>query len=354
MSKIKFGIWGIGRMGSRHGAFFSMENDKFELVAACDTAQNRLDDAKAEYDCATYTDSKAFLADSDIELVVIVTLSLDHTRHAVEALESGKYVLLDKPIAITDEELQTLRDADKKYPGKLSILHNLRFEPPFEKVQEIVKSGILGKISLIKTRRHHQNWYFRSDWQAVLEYGGGLLNNWGNHEIDHAVQLLGSHAVDIWSKLWHLSAGGNGDDNVKIVLKGDNDCVADIEISYNIMIPEAYCSVYGQRGSLVCDAAAGKVHVKYLDPEFKIPELSVETDTATYNSFDGGIPWVEETIEVDNHGDMWEYIDRKLIKYLYDEIRNGIPSPIQNKDAFETIRIIQEVKKQNPQFDWIK
>jgi len=354
MTAIKFGIWGFGRMGERHGQFYAMEQDKFKLVAACDTNTKRLDTAKAEFQCSVYTDSDAFLADKEMELVVISTLSLDHTRHAVKALKSGKFVLLDKPIAITDEELETLRQADKEFPGKLSILHNLRFEPGFETVQKILKEGILGEISLIKLRRHHRNWYFRSDWQTLLEYGGGLLNNWGNHEIDHAVQLLESHAVDIQSKLWHVSSGGNGDDHVKIILKGNNNCVADLEISNNVTLPEPYCTIYGQRGSLVCPSSSEReVHLRYLDPEFQMPKLVVEKNAAAYNNYDNNIPWIEKTIKVESKKDMWEYIDRKLIKYLYDEIRNDIPSPIKNSDAFETVRIIQEVKKQNPQFDWI-
>jgi len=71
MEKIKFGVWGFGRMGAAHGKFYAMEQDKFELVATCDTDKKRLKQAKTEYNCATYTDSKAFLADSDMELVVM-------------------------------------------------------------------------------------------------------------------------------------------------------------------------------------------------------------------------------------------------------------------------------------------
>ncbi len=351
MKKINFGIWGFGRMGVEHGKFYAMEKDRFKLVAACDTDAKRLERAKAEYSCAVYSDSQKFLADPDMELVVISTLSLDHTRHAVQALESGKLVLLDKPISITDEELETLRRADKEHPGKLFVLHNIRFETVFEAVQEALAQGLLGEINLIKLRRHLRGHYCRSDWQTLLNYGGGLLNNWGNHEIDHAVQLLGSHAVDVWSQLWHISAGGNGDDHVKILLKGENGRVADLEISYSVALPEPYCTVYGQRGTLI--ATENEVHVRYIDPEFEIPKIAIETDTAAYsNRLEKEIPWLEKTLKVET-AEMWEYMDRKLIKHLYDAVRKGIPSPIKNSDAFETIRIIQTVKKQNPQFAWI-
>ena len=353
MSIINFGVWGFGRMGALHGQYYANEKDKFKLVAACDIDEERLANAKNDYQCNIYTDSEAFLADPAMELVVIVTLSLDHTRHAIQALEAGKYVLLDKPISITDEELEILRQADKKYPGKLFILHNLRFEPIFEAVQQQVARGLLGEINMIKLRRHHQGWFFRSDWQTLLEYGGGLLNNWGNHEIDHAVQLLESYPVDIWSNLKQVSSGGNGDDHVKIILKGANDRIADLEISNNIIIPQPYCTIHGQRGTLVCDHIAQEVKLKYLDPEFEMPNLQVETDTAKYQN-NNNIPWIEETVKIEPKDNLWEYIDRKLINYVYDAIKNGVPSPIKNCDAFETIRVIQEVKKQNPQFDWIK
>ncbi len=193
MNTINFGIWGFGRMGAQHGRFYAMEQDKFKLVAACDIDQARLSDARTKYQCAVYTDPGAFLADPEMELVVIVTLSLDHTRHALEALKSGKYVLLDKPIAITESELALLREADWQYPGKLFVLHNLRFEPGFEAVQRTVARGMLGDISIIKLRRHHREHHFRSDWQTLLGYGGGLLEgndaySAGSHMVEFGVQ----------------------------------------------------------------------------------------------------------------------------------------------------------------------
>lgn len=354
MDKIKFGVWGFGRMGKLHTKFYVKEPN-LQFVAACDVNKASLKVAADEYGARTYSDETSFINDSEMDLIVIVTLSLDHTKHAIRALETGKYVLLDKPIAITDDELALLREADKKYPGKLFILHNLRFEPGFEQIQETVKRGILGEISMIKIRRHHRNWYYRADWQTLLEYGGGLLNNWGNHDIDHAVQLMGSHAADVWSQLWQVSSGGNGDDHVKILLKGNNGRVADIEISNNVTKPEPYCTIHGQKGTLVCNHEMREIQVRYLDPDFNEPNLTIDKNPSAYNNImDHEIPWLEETIQVEDRGNMWEYIDRKIIRYVYEQIKNGRSSPIKNSDAFETVRIIQEVKKQNPQFNWIK
>lgn len=355
MTKIKCGVWGFGRMGEQHAQFYNKEKDLFELVAVCDTNEERLERAKSTFGCATYKEGAEFLADPNMELVIICTLSTAHTEQAIRALEQGKYVLLDKPIAITDAELHALREADKKYPDKLFVLHNIRFEPGFEAVQKVLLEGVLGEINMIKLRRHLRGHFFRSDWQTSLQHGGGLLNNWGNHEIDHAVQLLGCHPKEIHSYLWHVTAGGNGDDHVKIILKGTNNRLVDSEISYNVTLPEPYCTIHGQRGTLVCNAEMNEISLRYVDPDFTFPPLDLETNTLHYrNLHDGEIPWVEKTINVEESQSIWEYMDRKLFRNLHNAIRNGGTYPITNADAFETVRIMEEVKNQNPQFDWIK
>lgn len=100
-------------------------------------------------------------------------------------------------------------------------------------------------------------------------------------------------------------------------------------------------------------ATENEVRIRYINPDFVIPEVSVEKNTANYtNRLEKDIPRMEKIVKVESTG-MWETIDRKLITHLYNAVREGIPSPIKNNDAFETIRIIQAVKKQNPQFGWI-
>ena len=354
MKTIRFGVWGYGRMGEQHARFYAMEKEKFQLAAVCDTRTDKFNAVKSEYPgCAVYTDAAEFLADPNFDLVVISTLSVDHTFHAEQALKSGKNVLLDKPIALTDRDLLRLQKLDSEFPEKLFVLHNLRFEPGIAGVSRILESGILGPVHMIKLRRHHNLWgFFRSDWQTELASGGGILGNWGNHDIDHAVQLLGSYPATVWSKLWHLTAGGDGDDHVKLLLTGTDGILADLEISYNVTLPEPYCTVYGQRGTLICASPWIKeYHLKYLSPEIPLPELTIDRHPADYRN-SGHVEWVEETRCFSFSDNVVEYIDRELIRHLYDTLVHELPFPIRNADAFETVRIMQMVRKQNPQFSW--
>ena len=154
--KIRVGIWGLGRAGlDMHCPELNVHSDKFEVVAACDVLQERLDEFQTKYPKAkVYLDSDKFLADKKIDLVSVATPSLFQVDYDIRALQAGKYVFAEKPVAVTPAGLKKLVATAKKYPGKLFCRQNRRFEPAFYHVREIINSGILGEVYEIKLFRH--------------------------------------------------------------------------------------------------------------------------------------------------------------------------------------------------------
>ncbi len=360
MSRIKFGVCGLGRIGSRHAEFFAREKDKYELVAVCDMDAQRAAESAKKHNCAGYSDYAEFLRNPQMELTIISTRSLDHVSNTSDALHAGKTVLLDKPIAVTSADFRRLRELEKDYRGKLFFLHNVRFNPVFQTILRIVDSGILGETKLVKIRRHH-GFSRRCDWQTLLSCGGGQLSCWGPHVIDQGLQLINAPVKQVWGHLQRVNSCGDADDQVKIMLVGGNGVVADLEISYAAALREDYCTVYGNRGTLVCandfnkDAA---VKVKYLDPSFEFADRQANQGdpvTMVGQGFSSGesFPWIEEEIKVEPAGsppDMWE---TGLLLALHKALREGVPFPVTTEHAFEVVRITEEVKKQNPQFNWL-
>ena len=291
MAAIKFGICGLGRIGTVHARCFSQEKDKYELVAGCDREAERTRTLQTDYGCTVYNDFAEFLRNPDMELVIIATRSLDHVANAEQALAAGKLVLLEKPIAVTSDDFKRLKKLNRKYPGKLFFLHN---------------------------------------------------------------HLIHSPVKDIWSDLKHINALGDADDHVKIMLVGENGTVADLEISNAVALPDAYCTVYGNRGSLVC-ADEKTIQLKYIDPEYKLPERCVADGLPPP---DGGmgrdedLHWIEKTVAVEPGGNMWEIVEFEIARHLYRAIRENVPFPVRNADALEVVRVTEVVKKQNPQFNW--
>lgn len=339
---ISIGIAGIGRAGwGMHCNELKGREGKFTIRAACDIDASRLTKMKERYNCTTYTSFDDMIKDKDIELIDIATLSPDHTPMALKALAAGKYVFLEKPIALTYKDAQKLKAASVKYKKKLYCRHNRRFETPFVHIREIIASGILGGVYEIKLRRH--GYQRRDDWQTLIASGGGQLNNWGPHIIDHALRFLESPVANVWGDLKKVAAVGDAEDHLKIVLTGKNGRIVDLEISGGAAIAEPEYIIFGSKGTLLC--TGNEIKMKYLDPAVTLaPRKAVKQSPPMEGSFGNPdvLTWKEETIQASpkipsNTDHIWDH--------LYAAIREGKKFPITMDEAAEVVRIADIVKK---------
>ena len=343
--RLKVGIIGLGRSGfGLQCRELDERKDRFEIVAGCDTHKPWLDRMRDNYpDCGIYNSIEKFLANPDIEFVSIATRSVDHFEHAMAALGAGKHVMVEKPICVNYEQSAELCKAAGKSKGNLYVRHNRRFDPDFLHVKEIVDSGILGYIHTIKLS--HLGYSRREDWQVLKANGGGQLLDWGSHIIDHALQFLDAPAKpikNIWSDIKHLVAGGDCEDQLKIILTGNDDCIVDIEISSAVAegLPEYI--IWGTMGSLSLSILDGKINLKYLDASVPFDEIKVDNGVPSLN-FDQmkreEYNWIQKTLDVCPSviPDIWDK--------LFESIRNNKEFPIKLEQALEVMRIVSEAKK---------
>ena len=199
-----------------------------------------------------------------MDVVSVAVRSPDHVDFALRALEKGKTVFLEKPVSVCPEDIEKLEEALKRYPGKLFFRHNRRFESAFNHVREIIDSGILGNVWQIKLCRH--GFSYREDWQALRSCGGGQLNNWGPHIIDHALRLLDSPVAELWSHLENINGLGDAEDIVKAVFIGENGRMIDLEIGGGEALPGpvyAECGGWGVTDP-ADERAVSNIHAKGL------------------------------------------------------------------------------------------
>ena len=345
---IRIGIWGLGRAGwGMHCKELAKFSDEYQIVAGCDLIKERVDEFEQTYPKAKgYTDGKKFLADKNIELVAVAVRSPQHVDYAIRALDAGKMVFLEKPIAISSKGLKKLEAAAKKYPGKLFFRHNRRFEACFNHVLDIMHSGILGEVYEIKLCRH--SYQFREDWQTLISCGGGQLNNWGPHLIDQGLRFLESPLESVWSNLKTVAALGDAEDHLKVILKGKNGRIIDIEISGGISLPSPVYAVYGTRGSLTSEDEQD-IKLKYLDPKMKMPASKASAETPPRRNYGGVIQpkWIRKTIMTEPANGLTV---TDIYHVLYQTIREGKPYPIKPEEAFQVVRVTEAVKKQNPAY----
>lgn len=339
---VRVGIVGLGRAGwGMHCQELEQYPKLFTIVAVCDPLKERRDLAVARYHCQSYRRYQDLLADHEVELVDIATCSEDHVDHALAALSTGKWVQLEKPMSRNYDEALVLRAAAIKARNRLFIRHNRRFEPGFQQVREIIKSGLLGEIYDIKIRRGC--FQRRDDWQTVKRCAGGQLLNWGPHVVDHALQFLEAPPVKIWSDLKRVAAVGDAEDYVHILMRNADGLTVDLEISGGRIMPEPDYIITGSRGALTY-TDGGEIKLRYLDPKQKLPRRRSSVRTPPLNTF--GTPenlsWIEKSMPVQPQTPCGL---TKIWEHLFAAIRRNRPFPVTLDQAIEVMRVITLARK---------
>ncbi len=154
MDRLRIGVIGLGWFGEIHcDAIIGIPN--LELAALCTRTEGRLAEMAAKFGVKkTYTDYRAMLADPDIDAVSIVTMWDQHTAPAVAALEAGKHVFLEKPMASTVADCRAIMAAAASSKGILQIGHICRFNPRYRAAKEAIAAGRIGRIVSMASRRN--------------------------------------------------------------------------------------------------------------------------------------------------------------------------------------------------------
>ena len=341
MGKIlNVGVVGLGRIGRNHLSEIASFPDRFKIVAGADHDPKRLNELCPEElkNAAKYDSLDKMLKHPGLDMVTIGTRHPDHVPMAVRILKAGKIAVVEKPTATSVAEFDSMLKVAKKYPHRLFLRHNRRFEPAFVKVKELIDSGLIGDVQYIKLYRS-VGYCRRNDWMTMPEFYGGLLSNWGPHLIDQALQLLGSPVKDLWADIRHVISIGAGDDHFKIILKGKNGRLADIEVSGANALPGREMEIIGSRGTVIYEN--GKLSARYVEPGIKFKKLKPhpENPPLAYGNFDEQLYFVNSEFELP------KISQTVLWKYLYDEAVNGIPSPLKLEEGREVVRVTEEAFK---------
>ena len=191
----KIGVIGVGGRGCVADSAHLPEKG-FVISAGADVSETAIEKFKEKYpEAATYTDYKELLADKEIEMVFITAPDFLHEEMAIAALEAGKHIYLEKPMAISIEGCDRILATAMRTKSKLYIGHNMRYFPVVLKMKEIIDSGLIGDIQCGWCRHfvgYGGDAYFR-DWHSEQKNTCGLLLQKGAHDIDVMHWLMGSY-----------------------------------------------------------------------------------------------------------------------------------------------------------------
>lgn len=158
MKKVKYGVIGLGWFGEKHlEALAAIPN--VELHALCTRNPERLAEVAGKFGAGkTFTDYHAMLADPELEAVSIVTMWDQHAAPTIAALQAGKHVFLEKPMASTVADCDAIVAAAHAAKGSFMVGHICRFNPRYAAAKEAIAAGKIGKIISMYARRNLPAW----------------------------------------------------------------------------------------------------------------------------------------------------------------------------------------------------
>jgi len=241
-------VVGHGGMGHFHTKF-ALNSDVVNLLGVYDTDPACLAKSREE-GIFTYESLEAVLKDPRVDLITIATPNDHHMEIAVAALDAGKHVISEKPVAMSSEELETMIAAANKN-GKLFTVHqNRRWDTDKIRVAELYQNGSLGQILNIESRVHGSRG-IPGDWRKRKEEGGGMVLDWAVHLIDQAIMILKDVKVtSVYARLDYITTQ-EVDDGCHIVLGFENGVNYIIEVGTcnYINLPRFY--VRGTEGTAI-------------------------------------------------------------------------------------------------------
>lgn len=271
--RIGVGIIGCGKIAQMRHLPEYAANPNAVLAGYYDLNRRRAEELAREYGGKAYTDYHALLADPDIDAVSVLTANDFHARISIEAMEAGKHVLCEKPMATTLEDCEAMVRTSRRTGKSLMIGHNQRLTKTHLQAREMIKEGAIGKLLTFRTSFGHAgperwsvdgagSWFFSKE-RAFL----GVTADLGIHKID-LIQFLTNRrvtAVQSWfGTRDKRDAAGNPipvEDNALCILELEDGAAGTLTTSW---------THYGREDNSVTLYGDGGVMHLYEDPEYSL------------------------------------------------------------------------------------
>jgi predicted dehydrogenase len=274
----------------------------------------------------------------DYDLVVVATANRAHVPQARRALELGLDVVVDKPLAGTPEEAQSLVDLAESRDRRLHVFQNRRWDSEVRTVRRVVAEGALGTVHRLESRFERWRPVPKGGWR---EDGGpedlpGLLYDLGAHLVDQALLLLGP-VSEVYARARSVRVAGAPDDDTQILLTHTSGAVSLLWASAVSAFTQPRMRVLGTGGGLQIDDLDGqedqlRAGLRPGDDGWGVmpPEARVTLRTAANDGAD-------VTTDVVPEPGRWQ----DYYAGVRASTRDGAPPPVDPRDVVADLRVIR-------------
>ena len=199
---MKYALIGCGRISPNHIA--AAKANKLDIVAICDVNPLNMEDKKLKFELGDsvkqYVDYKEMLTEEKPELVAIATESGKHAQIALDCIEAGANLIIEKPIALSLEDADRIIERAEAKGVKVCACHQNRFNKSIQKIRDAVEKKRFGRMfygtAHIRWCRDYE-YYHRALWRGTWEQDGGALMNQCIHNIDLLRWMMGDEITEV-------------------------------------------------------------------------------------------------------------------------------------------------------------
>lgn len=351
--KHRIGIIGCGGIANGKHLPSLSKLDNVEIVAFCDIERHRAEEAASKYGIEgslVTADYQELLKDSSIEIIHVCTPNDSHADIAIAALEAGKHVMCEKPMAKTAEDAARMVEAVKRTGKKLTIGYNNRFRADSQYLKKVCEEGELGEVYYAKAhairRRAVPTWGVFLDEE---KQGGGPLIDIGTHALDLTLWMMDNYKPKVvlgtaYHKLSQRENAANAwgpwdpakftvEDSAFGMIVMENGATIVLESSWalnTLEVDEAKCTLSGTEGGADMKGGLrinGEKHSRLFTNEIELKSGGV----AFYDGASDNAPELEmrmwiKAIEEDTDPVVTPeqaYVVSQILEAIYESSRTG-------------------------------
>lgn len=263
---IRFGILGCGRISKNHVDALKSNISQAALIAVCDLDEEKAELRAMQYDTAglkpvVYTDYIEMLEKENLDAVAICTESGYHAPHAIDCLNHGLHVLVEKPMALTINDAEMMITLANERSLKLGVCHQNRFNPSIQKLRRALEEGRFGKLvngtaRILWTR--DIDYYKQAPWRGTWGLDGGTLMNQCIHNIDLLQWMMGGEVQSVYGQTGTFLRDIEAEDFGAIIIRFKNGSIGIVEGSVCVYPKnlEETLSIFGEKGTVVIGGLA--------------------------------------------------------------------------------------------------
>lgn len=334
--KIKFGVIGQGHIGKRHAEMIRL-NGESELVAVCDP-KSRSELNLSGLSENFYTSITELIhAHPEIEVINICSPNGLHAEHCIEALQAGKHVVCEKPMALSKADCEKVIFTALQNNKQVFVVMQNRYSPPSVWLKELVAKETIGEVFMVEINcfwNRDERYYTKPHWKGTKELDGGTLFTQFSHFIDIMYWVFGD--------ITNINAKFKNFNHNNLIAFEDSGIVS-FEfakqgfgiLNYTTSVwdknMESSMTVIGSKGSI-------KIGGQYMDQveycnikDYSLPHLAATNPANDYGTYKGS---------ANNHP--------QVIQNVIDTL-NGKNSPSTNAlEGLKVVEIIERIYKSNP------